>query len=340
MDAHSTDVLQSVLNHIHKLLHEPTEPKLPQELSENATLCGIHEYLIGLRSTLTQFSSGDFSRDITLRGVIAGRLKALQSNLRHMVWQVQQVDNGDFTQRVDFLGEFSQSFNHLVEQLDATLTAMRNKEQELLTLSRSLEYEVEQRNFTLRALEQSEAEFKYLAEHDSLTEVLNRRSFFDLAQREMMHAYGSKDSCCLALLDVDLFKRFNDTYGHLEGDCALKHVASISKAGLRQDDIMGRYGGEEFIFLFPRADLAQGMAVAERIRLSIAEQPVRIAQGEVLITASLGVTNILPDRRNDDFLQLLQRAIRTADLALYAAKDAGRNCVRFADLEAQDACLL
>lgn len=340
MDAQSADMLQSALNHIHKLLHEPAEPELPQELRENAVLCGIHEYLIGLRGTLTQFSSGDFSRDITLRGVLAGRLKTLQSNLRHMVWQVQQVDNGDFTQRVDFLGEFSQSFNHLVEQLDATLTAMRNKEQELLTLSKSLEYEVEQRNFTLRALEQSEAEFRYLAEHDPLTEVLNRRSFFDLAQRELMHAYGSKECCCLALLDVDLFKRFNDTYGHLEGDCALKHVAGISKTGLRQGDIMGRYGGEEFIFLFPRTELAQGIAVAERIRLCIAEHPVRIAQGEAFITASLGVTAILPDRRNNDFLQLLQRAIRTADFALYSAKDSGRNCVRFADLEAYDACLL
>jgi diguanylate cyclase (GGDEF)-like protein len=317
---------------IARLLSDPVDPEIPEELAGEEELCRIHGYLIRLRATLNQFAVGDFNHVITDRGVIAGRLKALQANLRHMVWQVKQVEEGDFSQRIHFLGEFSESFNSMVTQLDAALTAMRQKEAKLLELSASLQVEIAKRNEALTALEKSEAEFRYLAEHDPLTDVMNRRSFFEMGGITLRHCHKHHLSCCLVMLDVDHFKRFNDTYGHLEGDKALKHVARLSKNSLRQKDILARFGGEEFVFLFSQADLEQGRGAAERIRVSLESHPVVLDNGqEVHITASLGVVQI-PTENLSDNPSLLIKAINVADHALYQAKNAGRNIVKVADI--------
>ena len=123
----------------HKMIHDPVMPEMPPEFAEVEGLADALERVSKLRNILDAFSRGDLSPDISLRGVIAGRLKALQANLLHLTWQIRQVADGDFSQRVDFMGEFSVSFNSMVEQLDAALTA----------------------------LSKSEARFRYMAEHDS-----------------------------------------------------------------------------------------------------------------------------------------------------------------------------
>jgi diguanylate cyclase (GGDEF)-like protein len=336
MEQREEDLLALALEHIAKLLHDPAEPDIPAELADNEQLRGIHGYLSRMRELLNSYATGDFSPAIRDRGVFAGRLKTLQANLRHMVWQVKQVAEGDFDQRVHFLGEFSESFNSMVAQLDAALTTMRNKEAELTALSQSLQEEIAKRNLALQALERSEAEFRYLAEHDPLTGVLNRRSFFNLADIEMQRSAMNKEDCCLIMLDVDFFKRFNDSYGHLEGDKALKHVAAIGKKTLRQKDILARFGGEEFVFLLPYTNLEKGHAVAERIRRSIATTPVMLDQGkEVFVTASLGLV-ALPTREQEAGSALLARAISAADEALYQAKEQGRNVVCVASID--DVC--
>ncbi len=327
----SSDSLQPVLTFILKLLRDSIEPELPPEQVDNAQLIEIYQYLKGLRQTVAEFSVGDFSHDIRYRGALAGRLKALQANLRHMLWQLRQVEKGDFTQRIDFLGDFSDSFNGLVEQLHNTLTVMKAKERELTALSESLSREIEHRNSALCALERREAQYRYLAERDPLTDTLNRRSFFDVAKHELQITSLSGLPACLAFLDVDFFKRFNDTYGHPEGDIALRHVANVSQSRLRQNDVMGRYGGEEFIFLFPGAECKHGIAAAERIRKAIEGTPVVCTSGLIPITASLGVVEVPPQAEAQDFGEVLSQAVRSADMALYAAKHAGRNCVCVAE---------
>jgi diguanylate cyclase (GGDEF)-like protein len=328
------DNLVLALDHILKLLTAASAPEIPAAVADSELLDTIHGYLIRLRFILSRFASGDFSPTITDRGVTSGNLKALQANLRHMIWQVKQVAEGDFSQRVQFLGEFSDSFNSMVVQLDAALNAMKEKEEVLTAMSNQLKDEVLERNKALRALERSEAEFRYLAEHDPMTGVLNRRSFFSLAELELRRNAMASSPCSLVMLDVDHFKRFNDTHGHLEGDKALKHVASHGRNSLRQGDIMARFGGEEFLFLFPHVDLPQGSIAANRIRLAIADNPVVLDSGEqVPITVSMGIVRIPPDSADNE-TRTLMRAISAADQALYEAKQTGRNRVIVGSMEA------
>ncbi len=321
------DLLQKAASHVRALLYSSLAPELPRELAEYQEMRELHAMLTALRSILSHFARGDLSEDIDLRGFIAGSLKALQAHLRHLTWQVRQVELGDFSQRVDFLGEFSVAFNNMIQQLDATLGSLREKEKTLMRLTRTLQREVELRSSAVLALRQSESRFKYLAEHDPLTDTLNRRSFLALAPGELEAAAANGIPCCIALLDVDHFKRFNDTHGHLAGDEALRHLVKIASAGLRHVDFMGRYGGEEFIFFFAGADLEQGLRAADRIRRTVADSPVELPEGSVPLSCSLGLCVVLPEwqgARNDFYLQA---AINAADRALYQAKREGRNRV-------------
>ena len=318
---------EEVVAHVKKLLTVSRIPELTPELDAIADMGEVHSYLVELRSLLGAYSKGGFSQVTTLRGVLAGMLKALQANMNHLVWQLQRVEEGDFTQRVDFMGDFSRAFNNMVIQLDTALTSLKMKEQELTTLTRELEREVEKRDAAMSALQKSQETFKYLAEHDPLTGLLNRRSFFARAEMELARNGLLGKPCAIALMDVDHFKIFNDTYGHQNGDIALKHTAECGKSALRDSDIMGRYGGEEFIFFFSQTTLEHGQQAAERIRKAIEASPVKLAEKAARLTASLGVTAIPPDIHSDSSLNTLEFAVGMADAALYRAKSRGRNQV-------------
>ncbi|MDL2317142.1 diguanylate cyclase [Desulfovibrio sp. OttesenSCG-928-A18] len=316
----------TAVRYLVQLVNAPTVPDIPPELERFPDLASLRDTVVALREHLVRLSKGDLSQDLTTRGFMAGLLKSHLANMRHLTWQVEQVSQGDFTQRVDFMGEFSKAFNNMVVQLDTTLSNLRTTEEALTELTVSLRHQVDLRNSAMEALRESEARFKYLAEHDPLTGVLNRRSFLLLAETGMKKAAHRDRPCCLALLDVDHFKRLNDTYGHLEGDTALKHLVALATRNLRKSDSMGRYGGEEFIFFFADADIEQGWRAAERIRAALAGTPVPLKAGPVYITASLGLCVIMPEwgaeSRGAPFLQ---KVISMADAALYRAKQEGRN---------------
>lgn len=216
----------------------------------------------------------------------------------------------------------------MVDQLQSTMLALKEKEEALTNLNASLQKEVEQRNKAVIALKESEEKFKKLAQHDPLTGIFNRRSFFSLADMEVKSSLAREKACCICILDVDHFKNFNDSYGHLVGDDALKHIVEVCKTVLRQSDIMGRYGGEEFIFLFPGNDLAAGTATAERIRGAINQTPLVIDhRKKITITASLGVSVILPEWLQFYTEQSMSQFLAQADEALYQSKSKGRNQV-------------
>ena len=319
------DMLVAFFN---KIIHDPVMPEIPPELSGIEGLAAIHEQMSKLRDLLDSFSRGDFAPSVRLRGVLAGRLKTLQASLLHLCWQIQQVAGGDFTQRVDFLGEFATSFNSMVEQLDAALTALRHKEEELTRLTLALQHEVGQKAEALEALSKSEARFRYMAEHDPLTGVCNRRSFYDLAAMELERARREHLPCVLIIFDIDHFKRFNDTYGHLDGDAALRHVTHTVKHELRDQDILGRYGGEEFVLLLPGVDQENGEYIAERLRLAVANTPVVTkTAGQAVVTISVGLVLIPPDGPEERKVPFLERYLDFADAALYRAKESGRNRV-------------
>ena len=323
----------SAIQHIQALINSSRIPEIPEELADMPELLDLHEQMLTLRKHMTLVSRGDLSLDVQGRGFFAGLLKSHFANLRHLTWQVEQVSKGDFSQRVDFMGEFSGAFNNMVMQLDTTLTSLRTTEEALTRLTNSLRREVEMRTSAVNALKQSEARFKYLADHDGLTGAFNRRSFLIVAEAGLKSAQQGGMPCCLAMLDVDHFKIFNDTYGHLEGDLALKHVVGLAQANLRQTDCMGRYGGEEFLFFFADADLEQGRRAAERIRQAIAQAPVLLESGPVSITSSIGVCVVLPEWKGERDSSFMQKVIVMADAAMYQAKQEGRNKVCLAPVE-------
>lgn len=316
---------KAVTEHLTKLINSPSVPELKNGLDQDTVLLELHAQILAIRNILYAFSTGDLSPDIKIRGFLAGSLKALQAHLRHMTWQVQQVENGDFSQRIDFLGDFSVAFNNMVLKLDETLSDLRKKEEALLELTENLQTEVNLRSSAMEALQESEARFKYLASHDPLTGSLNRRSFLDRAANELKLSFQRGELCSIAVMDVDHFKLFNDTYGHQSGDEALKHVVKIATQNLRHGDLLGRYGGEEFIFLFTKADSASGHMVAERICTAISSTPF-MDKGEARrITASFGVSG------TDDEIaytgDYIQQLISQADTAMYHAKAMGRSRV-------------
>jgi diguanylate cyclase (GGDEF)-like protein len=328
--------ISDALDHIRRLLKDNTVPKLEGELAELPVLQEIHKDLKGIREILYSFAAGDLSPEISLRGIIPGCLKTLQAHLRHMIWQVQMVEQGDFTQQIQFMGEFSTAFNSMVNQMDITLKELKAKEADLRTLAESLRKEINLRNTAVEALQESESRFKYLASHDPLTGAMNRRSFMERAEFELKSALGRNIPCSIVMMDIDHFKDFNDTWGHQAGDEALRHVVSIISSMLRKNDFLGRYGGEEFVFFFSHADKKTGIAIAERVREAIVENPVRLGTGAVSISASFGVVlaaDVEPEIGDAEtsvkdpggkFLEIL---IRYADLALYRAKQNGRNQV-------------
>ncbi|MDR2402445.1 MAG: GGDEF domain-containing protein [Spirochaetaceae bacterium] len=324
------------LEHVKKLLKDNAVPELSDDLAKIPLLVEIHTDFKAIRDVLYSFSTGDLSPDIRVRGIIPGCMKALQAHLRHLIWQVQMVEQGDFSQQVQFMGEFSQAFNSMVRQMDATLKELKQKEATLTALTNNLQNEVDLRNSVVEALQESESRFKYLASHDPLTGVLNRRSFLERAGAEVQIILARSISCCLAMLDIDHFKRFNDTYGHLAGDEALRHTVKVISSALRKNDFMGRYGGEEFVLFFSGADLETGIVIAERVRKSLAVSPVNLETGPVNITASFGVTLASPEKDPSD-PKFIQKLINNADVALYEAKKAGRNrVVSFIDRQNSD----
>ncbi|MDR0669605.1 MAG: GGDEF domain-containing protein [Treponema sp.] len=208
----------------------------------------------------------------------------------------------------------------LLEDIHHELLALRR-------LTESLQSEVNQRNSTVIALQQREYRFRHLAAHDALTGAMNRASFMERTNRELTSALSTRTPCGVVMMDIDYFKRFNDTWGHLAGDEALRFVVKVIACILRKNDFMGRYGGEEFVFFFNGADMATSVAIAERIRETIASTPINLESGPVYISASFGVavTPVDFDGPVDD--AYIDRIINNADMAMYQAKKAGRNRV-------------
>jgi two-component system, cell cycle response regulator len=164
-----------------------------------------------------------------------------------------------------------------------------------------------------------------MATRDALTELWNRAAILEMLERELARSERNGASVGVIMADVDYFKRVNDVHGHAGGDAALVEVAKRLRSGLREYDGAGRYGGEEFLVILPGASAAATAEVAERLRASIASEPFQLARERIEITASFGTAvSVAEQNLGADAL------IRAADMALYQAKNAGRNRVELA----------
>jgi diguanylate cyclase (GGDEF)-like protein len=162
---------------------------------------------------------------------------------------------------------------------------------------------------------------------DALTGFYNRRQLEERIKQEVSNAKRQNAPLCGIMTDIDFFKKVNDTYGHAVGDLVLKTIAKVIRSQLREYDIAGRYGGEEFSILLPFTKIEEAKMVAERLRKSIENKVINISKvnpdaevKEIKVTISLGIYEIKPDDEDDDLL-------KKADKALYEAKNTGRNKV-------------
>ncbi len=161
-----------------------------------------------------------------------------------------------------------------------------------------------------------------LASCDGLTGIANRRSFEEKVSMEWLRARREKSPLALLLLDVDHFKRFNDSYGHQAGDDCLRRVAQcLLSIVFRPGDVVARYGGEEFVVVLPSIDLSGALVVAERVREAVSHMGIPHAGSSFgVVTVSIGVSAGVPSQSVD-----YHALVKAADIALYQAKGAGRN---------------
>jgi len=284
----STDEL---LNYLWMLM---AMPKLPEgsEMSErigeeDVTLRKIIRYLMDLRDLSGALSKGDLDKLVYSKGYMLSNLKALQSNLRHLTWQTKKIADGDFTQKVDFLGEFSDSFNEMTAKL---------------------------KSYSER--------LKFQANIDQLTQLPNRHFLMPFLSKCFDRFRRDGEDFSVLIMDIDHFKKVNDTYGHIAGDKVLTHLSELLNGKFRSSDVFTRYGGEEFLAVLINTQMDDALIIAERARQAVESAIIHIADDQsISVSVSIGVSQTMPD--DPDFYAIIKRS----DEALYAAKNGGRNQV-------------
>ncbi|HML46123.1 MAG TPA: GGDEF domain-containing protein [Clostridia bacterium] len=286
--------VSEVVELIHGLL---IDQKLPEqlavgvELSENETFRTLVRYILDLRDLCLSLSRGELHHLVYGTGYILSNLKALQANLRHMTWQTQQIAGGDFTQRVDYMGDFSVAFNEMVVRL---------------------EYMTDQ--------------LQRLASLDNLTKANNRLSMESSMESLLMQVRAKSAEAGVILADIDLFKQVNDTHGHLMGDRVLVRVSQALRSAIRPTDMLVRYGGEEFLIVLAGTGLEKAGRIAQSAREAVERLQIETeTEGILRVTISVGVSQMDPTDES------VWQALNRCDQALYHAKNTGRNrvCVAF-----------
>lgn len=197
------------------------------------------------------------------------------------------------------------------------------KSRELYLKSEELKNSLKAEEQARKKVENLYKEVKRLSLIDPLTELSNRRSFFADAHKILRLAIRHHKNLSCAMMDIDFFKKINDTYGHDFGDKVLILVTKECKKGIRETDLLARFGGEEFCFLFPETDLQDAILITERIRCALSKLVLNTEKNSFSVTASFGVSKLLDS--NDNMKNLIKRS----DVCLYKAKATGRNRVVF-----------
>lgn len=225
--------------------------------------------------------------------------------IRLLARATKRVAGGNFEQKVkiksqDEIGALGRGFN---------------KMQDMLRLS-------------FKKINEEKLQIEKMAVTDELTQIFNRRFLFNWVQKETTRLDRYAEiNLGLLMLDIDHFKRINDTHGHEAGDIALKHVANIFREQSRQSDVVARYGGEEFVILLPSTDLAGSLHYAEQIRQTLESTPCVVNQDTSLeLTISIGVSEYQFIKKRFERVSVSE-FLKSADASLYKAKKGGRNMV-------------
>lgn len=270
-----------------------------------------------------------------------------QGRLRHSISDVRATVKNMMMTFIDRLGSVAAStgdhharlagysdrigraanIDELNEVMEEVLREMRAAQDEALA-SRdrmvAVHKEVQEAEERIRALEAELQHMSELVREDQLTGSLNRRGLDDVFERESARADRRNTPLCAAILDLDNFKKLNDTYGHLAGDAALKHLVKVVRDTLRSMDVIARFGGEEFVILMPETPVDAAAAAMVRVQRELTRHFFLHENEKMLITFSCGVALRLP---NEDQASLVGRA----DRAMYQAKQSGKNRVVVAE---------
>lgn len=219
--------------------------------------------------------------------------------------------------------EQAKTIAEIAPVLKEVVSATRTMANESKTSSEELQSMRERANQTdaeLVKLHQELDRVSTQARHDTLTGALNRKGLDEAVDRELSSVRRKDTPLCMALLDIDNFKKINDSLGHATGDAALAHLATVARECMRPQDTLARYGGEEFVLLLPDTPLDKGIEAMTRLQRELTKRFFLAGTEKVLITFSAGVAQLAPDETGPD-------AIKRADKAMYLAKRAGKNRV-------------
>lgn len=260
------------------------------------------------------------------------QINAAQERLKHML--AGFVDS--LAELTDSTDRYHGSLEHCAKQIESasTLADLADVIEGILSETRSvqdvsrksclhlrsLRSEVDRANHEIVRLQRELDETSEMVRHDPLTGILNRTGLDEAIEREIARARRNGTPLCIAMLDIDNFKQLNDTFGHRTGDDALRHLAIVIREALRTQDLLGRYGGEEFLIVLPDADLESAAEIVRRLQRELTKRFFLTENQRLLITFSAGVGQIAPGE--DPYA-----AIDRADKAMYAAKRAGKNRV-------------
>ena len=239
-------------------------------------------------------------------------------------WLLPGLDGIDVLRRIRKLSQGSYIYTVMLTaktQKQDRITAMEAGADDYLSKPVDAT-ELRQRIVVGKRILELQQSLRFAATHDFLTNLLNRSEILAALEREFARGGREEKPATVILADIDHFKRVNDTLGHAAGDEVLKEVARRLKAGLRPYDLVGRYGGEEFLIILPGCSLADGARRADAIRQLVGKAPIQTPFGTNSTTISMGVTATSGkrDRTISEFLH-------EADVSLYAAKQNGRNRV-------------
>lgn len=190
------------------------------------------------------------------------------------------------------------------------------------------EWEVIARVQSALRLKEYQDRLKNLAVKDSLTGIFNHGLLIELLEKEISKQERKGYNLCFVMIDIDYFKRVNDTYGHTSGDIVLKELAGILSSSIRKSDTIGRYGGEEFAFILPDISQTDACRLCERLRANIENHCFYVDNKCVHITISVGICF----KKATDYINHIDM-VKAADDALYTSKSKGRNCVEISSLK-------
>jgi diguanylate cyclase (GGDEF)-like protein len=276
-----------------------------------------------VQRVVTDISCGKLGTPILSRLPEAHALKGLQASLQHLTWQTSQIAKGDFSQKVDFMGEFSDSFNGMVQDLDQTHKDLKTEIEIHEQTQKTLRQAKEKTEKLAQELTDANKQLKEMAFRDGLTGLYNHRYFKDLMVHELNRSERYQKAISFIMLDLDHFKKINDTFGHPVGDIVLKTVSKAIQSSIRACDIAARYGGEEFIVVLPETQLEEAEVVAERLRKTVEGLPITANDRSINVTISVGLTSYIASQGKKEKSDIISEA----DNALYHAKKNGRNRV-------------